>query len=82
MQRKSVWREPLGFEHRYLVEDVGFGLVLWSSLGRELGLPTPLSDAFVDLASTVLGRDLRESGRSLERLGLAGLDAAGLRARL
>jgi len=29
-----------------------------------------------------LGRDLRESGRSLERLGLAGLDAAGLRARL
>ena len=82
VQRKSVWREPLGFEHRYLVEDVGFGLVLWSSLGRELGLPTPLSDAFVDLASTVLGRDLRESGRSLERLGLAGLDAAGLRARL
>src|SRR5207248_475697 len=29
VQRKSVWREPLGFEHRYLVEDVGFGLVLW-----------------------------------------------------
>jgi len=77
-----VWREPLGFEHRYLTEDVEIGLVLWSSLGRELGVPTPLSDALIALAGTVLGRDLRATGRTLESLGLAGLDAAALRARL
>jgi opine dehydrogenase len=82
VQRKSVWREPLGFDHRYLVEDVEIGLVLWSSLGGALGVPTPLSDAFVALAGAVLGRDLRAGGRTLESLGLAGLDAAGLRARL
>jgi len=82
VQRKSVWREPLAFEHRYLLEDVGVGLVLWSSLGRALGVPTPLSDACVALASSLLGRDLRATGRTLESLGLDGLDAAGLRARL
>ncbi|HEX6349967.1 MAG TPA: NAD/NADP octopine/nopaline dehydrogenase family protein [Candidatus Dormibacteraeota bacterium] len=82
VQRKSVWREPLGFEHRYLLEDVGFGLVLWSSLGRALGVPTPLGDACIALASSLLERDLRRHGRSLENLGLDGLDAAGLRARL
>jgi opine dehydrogenase len=82
VQRKSVWREPLGFEHRYLTEDVEIGLVLWSSLGRELGVPTPLSDAFIALAGTVLGRDLRATGRTLESLGLGGLDATALRARL
>jgi len=26
VQRSSVWREPLGFDHRYLVEDVGLGV--------------------------------------------------------
>jgi len=82
VQRRSVWRERLGFEHRYLTEDVEIGLVLWSSLGRALGVPTPLSDAFIELAGSVLGRDLRAGGRTLESLGLAGLDAAGLRARL
>jgi opine dehydrogenase len=82
VQRRSVWRERLPFEHRYLTEDVGVGLVLWSSLGRALGVPTPLADACIALASALLGRDLRTQGRSLERLGLAGLDPGHLRARL
>ena len=82
VQRRSVWREKLPFEHRYLVEDAGMGLVLWSSLGSALGVPTPLSDALIALASAVLGRDLRAGGRTLESLGLGGLDAAGLRAAL
>lgn len=82
VRRRSVWREGLRFDHRYLTEDVGIGLVLWSSLGRALGVPTPHADAFIQLASTVLGRDLRASGRTLENLGLAGLDAAGIRDRL
>jgi opine dehydrogenase len=79
---RSVWREGLRFDHRYLTEDVEIGLVLWSSLGLALGVPTPHADAFIQLASTVLGRDLHASGRTLESLGLGGLDGAALRARL
>ena len=82
VQQRSVWRERLDFEHRYIVEDVAIGLVLWSSLGRTLGVPTPLTDALIDVTSAITDTDYRVSGRTLERLGLAGLDPAGLREKL
>ncbi|HXM53914.1 MAG TPA: NAD/NADP octopine/nopaline dehydrogenase family protein [Candidatus Dormibacteraeota bacterium] len=71
VQRDSVWREKLDFGHRYVAEDVGCGLVLWSSLGRALGVPTPLADACIQLASVLTGVDYRATGRTLESLGLA-----------
>jgi opine dehydrogenase len=82
VQRRSVWREQLDFEHRYIVEDVAIGLVLWSSLGRVIRVPTPLTDALIDLTSGITGVDYRSRGRTLERLGLASHDAASLRESL
>lgn len=82
MERQSVWRERIDFRHRYVVEDVGCGLALWSSLGCRLGVPTPLADAFLALASAVNGEDYRASGRTLENLGLAGLSDEQLHERL
>jgi len=82
VQSRSVWREQIGFDHRYIVEDVAMGLVLWSSLGRALRVPTPLTDALIDLTSGITGTDYRKGGRSLERLGLAGLTRAELREEL
>ena len=70
VQRDSVWREQIDFEHRYVAEDVGCGLVLWSSLGRALGVATPLTDAFIRIASALSGVDWYAKGRSLETLGL------------
>ena len=74
VQHDSVWRERIDLDHRYVAEDVGCGLVLWSSLGRALGVPTPLSDAFITLASALTGVDWRGRGRTLESLGLTGDD--------
>lgn len=82
IERQSVWREKIDFRHRYVVEDVACGLALWSSLGRRLGVPTPLADAFLTLASTVNGEDYRETGRTLENLGLAELSVHELKERL
>jgi opine dehydrogenase len=82
VQTRSVWREKLDFDHRYIVEDVAYGLVLWSSLGRELGVPTPLTDALIDLCGALTGVDYRAQGRTLESLGLEGLTPAKLRERL
>jgi opine dehydrogenase len=82
MERQSVWREKIDFHHRYVTEDVGCGLALWSSLGRRLGVATPLADAFLAIASAVNGEDYKQSGRTLENLGLAQLSAAELRERL
>ncbi|HEY7200111.1 MAG TPA: NAD/NADP octopine/nopaline dehydrogenase family protein [Candidatus Dormibacteraeota bacterium] len=78
VQRDSVWREKLDFGHRYLAEDVGCGLVLWSSLGRALGVPTPLSDACIHLATALTGVDWYGTGRTLESLGLAREDLGRL----
>jgi len=82
IERQSVWRETIDFQHRYVVEDVGCGLALWSSLGRRLGVPTPLADAFLALASAVNGEDYRVTGRTLENLGLAALSMEKLHERL
>jgi opine dehydrogenase len=72
-------RSPDRLDSRYLTEDVPDGLVTWSELGRVSGVRTPAIDAVVQLASILNGRDHRATGRTLERLGLAGLDAEGLR---
>ncbi len=82
MERQSVWREKIDFRHRYVVEDVACGLALWSSLGRKLGVPTPLADVFLALASTVNDEDYRTTGRTLENLGLAELSIDELQERL
>lgn len=63
---------PRSLDHRYLHEDVGWGLVPWSELGRSLGVATPVMDALITLGSTLNGRDYRAEGLTLERLGLAG----------
>jgi opine dehydrogenase len=65
-------RGPRSLDHRYLHEDVGWGLVPWSELGRALGVPTPVMDALITLGSALNDRDYRAEGLTLERLGLAG----------
>ena len=58
-------------DHRYLNEDVGYGLVLLREMAGALGVDTPHIDAIITLASTVVGRDYRsEAKRTLNALGL------------
>lgn len=56
-------------DSRYLTEDVSQGLVMMESLGAFLGIPTPTSTSLITLASTALGRDFREEGRTVDSLG-------------
>lgn len=70
--------EPMGLRDRihwrYIDEDVPYGSVFMSSLGRLLGVPTPINDGINWLASIARGVDYWAMGRTVERLGLAGLD--------
>ena len=61
-----------------IAESVACSLVLASSLGAATGVPTPVVDGLVDVASAMLGRDFRAEGRTLASLGLDGLDTTGL----
>jgi len=67
---------PAALSHRYLVEDVPCGAVPTASLGRAAGVDMPVHQSLVELASLVHGRDYWSIGRSAERLGLSGKDAA------
>jgi opine dehydrogenase len=68
-------------DHRYLTEDVGYGLVFLSDLAARLGVPTPAIDAVIAIASVVLARDFRGEGkRTLSTLGLDGMSAEQLAA--
>jgi len=69
---------PLTVDSRYLVEDISNGLTMFSSLGKTLGVPTPVSDAIVTLGSTLLQTDFRKTGMSLESLGYEDLSAEEL----
>jgi len=69
---------PPSLDHRYLREDVGYGLVPMTEIGRLLGVKTPVMDALITLASTALAVDFRRDGLTLEKMGLAGIAAERL----
>lgn len=69
----TALRAPGSMNTRWLTEDVPYGLVTWSALGAQMGVPTPVMDAVVTLASAVLGEDCGAAARTPTDLGLAGL---------
>jgi opine dehydrogenase len=71
-------KSPPSLRHRYVMEDVGFGIVPMAALGELAGVKTPVIDALITLASAAVGVDLRATGLNLERMGLAGLAATDL----
>lgn len=71
-------KAPASLDHRFLNEDVPFGLVLLAELGRLAGVPTPSMDHLIRLACIATGQDFRASGLTLARMGLAGVSRAEL----
>lgn len=61
---------PTTLQHRYLTEDVPFGLVPLEALGKSLNIPTPLTSLVIDLTNKLLNVDFRLTGRTFETLGL------------
>lgn len=55
--------------NRYITEDVPMGLGLLHSLGKHLGLPTPVADSIITLAGTMVGDDYFRDARTVEELG-------------
>jgi opine dehydrogenase len=71
-------KSPASLDHRYVHEDVGFGLVPIAAFGAAAGVPTPTIDALVQIASLAVGVDYRRDGLTLDKLGLAGKSPAEL----
>ncbi len=64
-------RSPPALDHRYLHEDVGWGLVPWTQLAATVNLPTPTATGLTHLAGLMNGVDYDRDGLTLARMGLA-----------
>jgi len=56
-------------------EDIMYGFVFISTLGDQLGIPTPAIDTMVSLAQLVIGIEYWEEGVSAEKLGMKDMTA-------
>ncbi len=75
-------KAPASVDHRFFNEDVPYGLVPLTELGRLAGVAMPASEAVIELASIATGKPYREMGLTLERMGIAGLTIAKLQTLL
>ena len=76
----SHFRFPNTLDNRYLHEDVGMSLVMFCSLGKLLGVPTPTCETVVKIGETLSGKNYMSEGkRTTEALGLANLDKKALK---
>lgn len=73
---------PTSLDHRFLSEDIRSTLVPLQALARCAGVATPVVDAAITIMSVLGGEDFRRTGRTLDRLGWAGLGHDGILRRL
>ncbi|MGI9233906.1 MAG: NAD/NADP octopine/nopaline dehydrogenase family protein [Woeseiaceae bacterium] len=75
---KGIGAQPQ-LDHRYLHEDVGYGLVFMSQLGRQVGVATPTMDAIIQVAAELMARDYAgQALRTPASLGIGALSAEQL----
>ena len=66
-------KSPPSLDHRYVHEDVGYGLVPMAAFAELAGTPCPVIEAHIDLLSAAAGIDYRAGGLTLAGMGLDGL---------
>ena len=67
---KSI-KAPTSLDHRYIHEDVGFGLVPFSALAKLADVSTPTIDSIIHLCSQAMGIDYYSTGLTIEKMGLS-----------
>ena len=73
---------PKSLDHKFITEDVPTGLVPMSAIGAVAGVKTPAIDALIEMVRSMTGKDFATDGRTLQRLGLRGMDAERIRCTL
>ena len=73
---------PTDTHSRYLTEDIPYGLVFCTAIGRMAGVPMPATQTLIDAASLIAGRDFRADNDLLVPMGIAGESTTGLLARV
>jgi opine dehydrogenase len=70
---------PKSLDHKFITEDVPTGLIPMREIGAAAGVKTPAIDALIEIARSMTGKDFAAEGRTLERLGLHGMNGTQIR---
>ncbi|HEV8290833.1 MAG TPA: NAD/NADP octopine/nopaline dehydrogenase family protein [Tepidisphaeraceae bacterium] len=73
---------PSSLDHRYLSEDIPYGLAPLADLAAGARVPVPVMDSLITLAGAVNQTDYRAAGRRLKEVGLEDMDPAAIVHRL
>ena len=73
VMREKGSKGPFDVQTRYITEDVPTGMVLVSSIGRWLNLPTPTFDAFIQLGGLMNDTDYWGNGLTVDKIGIANM---------
>ena len=46
----------------------------WTAVAKIVGVPMPLTDAYIDIINVVHEKDWRKAGLTAEEMGIAGMD--------
>lgn len=69
IQKNEVYKTieaPSQLEHRYIMEDIPYGLVPLEAVGKDLGLEMKDTGLIIDLASSIMEMDFRKLGRTIK----------------
>jgi opine dehydrogenase len=70
---------PKSFDANYIAEDVPVGLMPIAALGQAAGVAMTATQTLIDMTCLMTGDRYAATARTLERMGLAGRDGAGIR---
>jgi len=77
-KQQEEFKAPDNMKHRYLVEDVPYGLVPMASIGNMLNSPTPIINSLINLSSIINNTDYWKDGLTVDKLGIQGLSGGEL----
>ncbi|HHW93028.1 MAG TPA: hypothetical protein GX734_00805 [Clostridiaceae bacterium] len=61
---------PTSLHHRFLTEDIPYGMIPLEQLGEVAGVKTPVTTAVIELGIVLTNMDLRSQARDLKAIGL------------
>lgn len=70
---------PDNFSHRFVMEDVPYGLVPISYFGKFVNIDMPVTDALITITSQMREIDFMKEGRNLEKMGILNMSICELK---
>lgn len=67
-------KSPQSLSHRYLTEDIGYGLVPMSYIAKYMSLSTPIMDSLINIACILNDVDYWKEGLNIKNMGIDRID--------